>query len=629
MSSILPMKVLGEIVVISNTKRTVVAIFISALGCVLTYVWHLKNEPQLFADAESDVIAYIARTKEQAHRKGVKTSLWEPAEKLDRLRVGDSVRTSEDSEVRIKFYQSDRYIDLDADSMIVIQKIKSEIILELLEGSAFVHQDKNNKLDPNALKNTLTLKSQDCKVDITNTESQLSTTPNGPVDLEILNGKVPQQPQQQLTKTNELNKNCKKAVQIIAGKIKIITPDYTKPVYTNALAPTPITLQWSGFPAKSQVLLESGSSRKKLKAQPAHSSSENNMQVLWKPGIHYWKLVATDTQASKTRIESAIYKTEVIGRYPPTPINPEPNFSLLSRHQTETITLQWNTPPETKDVLIELQNDETKQILFNQKISTSINSQEIPHLPLGSYSWRLTAYPHDGSAALQSPYYSFSIHEKKIIKIPITWNQNLKTDQFFTNSEPKISLLWTAESTAPITKWKVHIAAEGSDLNTSTPVETIQTQFEKNLSKPGRYLAYVAAYDKHGDNIGTSEVKQFNIQELPLLIAPKFLPNDTTELIAKPDGSVQLRWAPIESAALYSINVNSINENETQKKLITQQNSKNNFLNLNNLMPGLYKVQIKTIDQFGRSSQIAEQRTLKVPDKSEVKAPTLKRIKVN
>lgn len=175
---------------VSSIKRIGLATIVSILGCAVTYWWHLKNEPKSLADSESDVIAYIATTKKEIHRKGSNNALWEPAEELDRLRSGDSVRTSDNSEARIQFYQSNRYIDLESDSMIVIQKQESEINLELLEGSLFVNGvDKptsGNGTD--APKSTLTLKSQGGKVDLSKSAAQLSGSSKGKVELKVLKG---------------------------------------------------------------------------------------------------------------------------------------------------------------------------------------------------------------------------------------------------------------------------------------------------------------------------------------------------------------------------------------------------------------------------------------------------------
>lgn len=611
--------------VVSSIKRTVLATAVAALGCGLTYFWHIKNEPKSLGDSESDVIAYIATTKKEIHRKGSNNTLWEPAEQLDRLRSGDSVRTSGDSEARIQFYQSNRYIDLESDSMIVIQKQESEINLELLEGSLFVNGvDKAN--NPEVNKSTLTLKSQGGKVDLSKSAAQLSGSSKDKMSLKVIKGTA------QFIKTSGKTESIqegkeggigKAGVQVSAEKVKIILPDNANPFYTNALNPTPMTIKWSGFPAKARVILESGSTRKKLDPTLTDKNLHDQFNVVWKPGVYYWKLKALDPVTKASLGESATYKTEVIGRFPPTPIAPEPNFVMQTRKPTENITLRWNTPQEYKDVQVELQNDK-KQILFSKRLPASQEAQDIPNLPLGTYSWKLTAFPQDNSEPLKSPDYRFHINEKKLIKIPITWNATLQETQYFVNTEPKLNLMWSAEDKERVSKWKVYIAPEGTDISKVEAIESLQNNYEKVVAKPGRYLAFVSALDAENESIGTSEVRPFSVQPLPLLIAPKLLPNDNKDFLAQPDGSYTLQWNAITEANNYIITIK-----DKENKLVTQLHATSSSAKLNNLMPGSYSIEINAVDKHGRNGETSKKRMIQVPDKSEVKAPTLKKIKVN
>lgn len=610
---------------VSSIKRTALATVVAALGCALTYFWHIRNEPKSLGDSESDVIAYIATTKKEIHRKGSNNALWEPAEQLDRLRSGDSVRTSGDSEARIQFYQSNRYIDLESDSMIVIQKQESEINLELLEGSLFVNGvDKANNAE--ASKSTLTLKSQGGKVDLSKSAAQLSGSSKDKVDLKVLKGTA------QFIKTGGKTENIqegneggigKAGIQVAPEKVKILLPDNANPFYTNALAPAAMTIKWTGFPTKAKVILESGSNRKKLEPTPTDKNLPDQFNVVWKPGVYYWKLKAIDPNTRAPLGESSTYKTEVIGRFPPTPIAPEPNFVMQTRKSAENITLRWNTPQEYKDVQVELQNDK-KQIIFSKRLPASQEAQDIPNLPIGSYSWKLTAFPQDSNEPLKSPDYRFYINEKKVVKIPIIWNAALQETQYFVNSEPKLNLMWDAEDKERVSKWKVYIAPEGTDVSQAEAIESLQGKYEKVVTKPGRYLAFVSAIDAENESIGTSEVKPFNVQPLPLLIAPKLLPDDAKDFLAKPDGSFTLQWNPITDANNYTLTIK-----DKDDKVITQLNATSSSAKLNNLMPGSYSIEINAIDKYGRNGEISKKRIIQVPDKSEVKAPTLKKIKVN
>jgi hypothetical protein len=46
-------------------------------------------------------------------------------------------------------------------------------------------------------------------------------------------------------------------------------------------------------------------------------------------------------------------------------------------------------------------------------------------------------------------------------------------------------------------------------------------------------------------------------------------------------------------------------------------------------MPGIYDLQVSATDNYGRRGELSFKRKLLVPNKSEVKAPKLRKIKVN
>lgn len=606
---------------VSSRKRIAIASIVSLIGCLSTFIWHLKTEPKQFGGSNSDVIAYIANAKYEIHRKGANNTLWEPAEQLDRLRAGDSVRTSGKSEARIQFYQSNRYIDLEPDSMIVIQKQESEISLELLEGSLFV-----NGVDQNS-KNALTLKSQGGKVDLSKSAAQLSGSSNAAMDLKVLKGSA------------QLVKQGGKVEAILEGKeggieaaglrvkpdqVRILSPETTKPTYINALKPEPILIQWTGFPNNAQVSLESGPSRKKLVPTNAEKLSTTQMQISWKPGIYYWQLKAMDPETKKLLGQSSIFKTEIVGRFPPTPVSPEPNFVLQTRRNFESVTLRWNATPEYKDVFVELKNDSTNKMILSEKFPISQDFKDLNNLPLGNYSWRLTGYPTDGGKPISGPFYPLSINQKRVIRVPLVWNPNLKPTQYYVNSDPKLTLMWEPDESERVKKYSVYIAPEGTDPVKTQPIEARQIKYEKVVPKPGRYLAFVEAFDEDGDKIGTSETRTFDVAALPLLTAPVLQPENTNEYLARPDGSLNLQWDNLEGAKDYQVLVR-----DPEGKIVGEYSTEDLYYKLVNLMPGQYSLQVSATDNYGRRGALSLKRSIIVPDKSEVQAPKLRKIKVN
>jgi hypothetical protein len=289
----------------------------------------------------------------------------------------------------------------------------------------------------------------------------------------------------------------------------------------------------------------------------------------------------------------------------------------------ENITLKWSVGPEFKEVLVELFNESTNQQILNKRFPASQDSAELQNLSLSNYKWKLTGFTEEGNQALTGQFFKFAIQEKRIIKIPIVWSSNTKTTQYFVNSDPKLNLQWGADDMERIAKWKLRLAPEGRDLAKGEVIETTHLKFEKIMPQKGRYTASVEALDSDGDTVGTSESRTFTVDELPLLSAPTVLP-ETGDFMAKSDGTLGLEWNDLDGAKNYQILVR-----DDTGKIVFENSSESSKFKLNNLMPGSYALQIGATDNFGRRGQLSIKRKLLVPDKSEVKAPKLRKIKVN
>ena len=122
--------------------------------------------------------------------------------------------------------------------------------------------------------------------------------------------------------------------------------------------------------------------------------------------------------------------------------------------------------------------------------------------------------------------------------------------------------------------------------------------------------------------MGTTPAQTFTVAELPAIAAPNFLPLEGP-LQAGGDGKSKLEWTKIDGAKEYWLTIRK-NGKELRKAKYAS-----NTTALKNLLPGEYEVEISAVDQHGRNSEQSSPRKLIVPDKSNLRAPTLKKIKVN
>jgi hypothetical protein len=611
----------------SDIRRLLTAVFLSAISFGLTFGWYYITKPKSKILEITPPIAFVQKTTNEVHKRSGSRTLWQPTENGDDLRFGDAIRTSSKGEIRIQFVKSDgtstdRYLELESDSLVVLKQNEKEISLDLMEGSVYVNAATTDKSD----KMALSINTKAGKIDLTKTTAHISGSSTSKLDVKVIKGEAILKKEGAKTEIIEAGKTGgigMTGMKVNSEKVRVILPDTTKPHFINADNPHPLKIKWEGFPPDAQVVLESGTNRKALFPTPMEKNGPNELLVNFAVGNHFWKLKAVDPVTRNILSETSVFKTEVISRFAPIAIAPEPNFIIQTRRNMENITLKWGVGPEFKEVLVELYNESTNQQILNKRFPANQDSTDLQNLSLSNYKWKLTGFTEEGNQALASQFARFAIQEKRIIKIPIAWNPNTKSTQHFVNSDPKLNLQWSAEDMERIVKWKLRLAPEGRDLAKGEVIETTHTKFEKVLPQKGRFIASVEALDSDGDTIGTSESRTFSVEELPLLPAPALMP-DTGDFLAKSDGTLGIGWQGLEGAKVYNILVR-----DQSGKIIHENSSESTNYQLMNLMPGAYELQIGGTDNFGRKGELSAKRKLLVPDKSEVKAPKLKKIKVN
>lgn len=121
--------------------------------------------------------------------------------------------------------------------------------------------------------------------------------------------------------------------------------------------------------------------------------------------------------------------------------------------------------------------------------------------------------------------------------------------------------------------------------------------------------------------LGTSTLRKMEIALKPLLPSPTI---NSSEGIIKSgaDGSTDISWNSIEGAQEYHITLSDLKGHSKTLK------NKNNQILIENLMPGQYQVKVCGMDQFGRNGEFSLPSKIIVPEKNNLKAPSLKSKKV-
>jgi predicted phage tail protein len=193
--------------------------------------------------------------------------------------------------------------------------------------------------------------------------------------------------------------------------------------------------------------------------------------------------------------------------------------------------------------------------------------------------------------------------------------------QYFYDT-PQLGLTWNADKMEQVSTWRVRLRTEDQDSSQAKVIDSKENKISTPVAKPGRYIASIEALDKNGEVMGSAQSQAVTVAVAPPLTAPQFLPAEGS-LQATMDGKSQLEWSKVDGAKEYWLTIRKNGKELRKAKYVSNSTS------LKNLLPGEYEVEISALDSHGRNSEVNPARKLVVPDKSNLRAPTLKKIKVN
>ncbi len=627
----------------SHFNRLSLALFLSVFSFFGTYFWHKKATEDLdrnLGNNSAPLIAQVSNVSNEVQKNQSNQLMWLKVNTGDQLYDGDSIQTSSRGEVRIQF-DDGRYIDLESDSLIKLERLQGEIALDLVEGSLFVKGAVENSTTTNGETSpNLVLASSSGKVDLSKSSASLTRDKNQTdVSLQVLEGKanlVSKDGKVRELSSGQAGKINSSGLTDDEHTLKIISPVPQKPLFIDAEARRPLVFKWSGYPKDWKIKFFVGPSRKQLNEDNTvtFSGTQSLMQsasVKLGVGTHYWKLVAHDPKTNRLITQSPVFKTEIRARYAPLMVFPAADALLPMRTFPMDMTFKWQKTEKSSKVILEVGKDQN----FAQKLITrTFTSEEnfiLPNLNVGTYYWRMSSYSEGDDQPSIGKIQKFTLEKvgNTAPKNPVAVMWNLKPNQstqYFVE-KPTLELSWAPKNRKEdVHLWKIKLLEEGTQPAVTTQFDVKDSQLKTPVAKPGRYTASIEAVDKEGNVIGASETKTIAVAPLPLLNPPKLQPNNGSTILASPDGAASITWDAIRGAKEYVLTVQNLTENKT-KEFKVQKNQA--VFKAQTLSPkNQYQVKVEAIDEYGRKSSSGEYIKLDVPQESNIRAPKLKGIKI-
>jgi hypothetical protein len=638
-----------------NWKKLGLALFCSTSVLALTFFLYQPKNLNTKTENNERPLAYAVKIVDEIQRRPSSRLLWVLLNSGEPIYNGEALRTSEHGEVRIQFSDSERYIDLEPDSLIVLKKAEGEIALDLLEGSLFV-SSKNEKT-----KNTeapLILTSANGKIDLTQANAAITRPKGQSLGIQIVSGKASLQnkngPKKELLQ-GQLGSIEASGFEASKFDIKILSPSMSQALTMDSENLKPVHFSWNGITTKDHLSLWTGSQRKGMRLNTKIENGKTEASVLLPFGNHFWKLVATNTQGQITA-ESSTYKFEIQARYAPTMIFPAVDSEISVEKFPSQVNFKWQKGDEVKSVTLEVWSDAKLKIRILEQTFVKEDSFLLQNLRGGTYYWRMSAFYQESDSTIADKntpgkiqkffLRQTQITDQKMVTSATVPPLNLQFDlpasqltQYFVD-KPALDLHWKMDDRKDVSYFLVRVRAEGEDESKSLNTEIKDLKVNLNIPRAGRYIASVEALKEDGTLLAKSPSQILTSSLLPVLKAPSFTA-PLGLILGQQNGRASLSWTQVDGAKEYLFTVKKVTSAEvkmSEENLpqpaaapIQQKVTSNNAL-VKNLTPGEYSVEVVAIDTHGRLGEIETPRKLKIPEPPEsprLRAPSSPKIKVN
>jgi hypothetical protein len=564
-------------------KRLLVAAFFSASGFAGTFAWYKYTGKKSLKLNDAPVIANLISVSNDVQKKPVKKIIWEPVNLNEDLRFGEAVRTSAESEAKIKFLNSNTIIELEPDSAIVIEENDGKTSLDFLSGNILVKSDNpttNGTSD-------VTLKNGDKKIALGNSEITLGKTKTGELNVQVLKGQVA-------------------GIEGMAQeKIKVLKPLSGDRVFLNLAAGEQAQVEFQPLSATYQVTLESGSTRSDLKPSSGAiaSGEKGSLTTPFKIGKNFFRLVAKSSDPKLPELYSAVLRTQVSPKLPPLPLSPEKDAQAFLNKAKPIVSLIWNNPAGYSKIIVEIATSaDLKQKI---KAETVQNTSQYNFTPekAGTYFWRVSGiYDDKKGSSIASSVQKFKVNFQNQLEAPqLELPKNDEKILAESISELGVTLTWKAAPGA--NKYKYHIERHITQ-NERAPTsiekildgETPLLQIKAKDLKPGTYSWSVTSMNSEGFSSKPTDKNIFTIQGTSILEwADGKTQDDFYYITLKP--SVTLKW---QKGDLQATNWElQILKDGTETPLFSKKIN-NTGLDVDLPSDGSYHAQVAAFDDRGR-----------------------------
>ncbi len=467
--------------------------------------FHIDEKPL----AKVENLENISRKKLSQHRT------WQVIEFGESLYSGETIKTSADSDLVIRFLDSNAIVNLEADSLITIKKNDNQISLNLLEGNLFVDSTKNDTAS------ALKLESKEGLIDITKALVNLSKGKNSELNVNLVSG------QASVTLENGQSKKIetKKQGLIISEPKNLSFIETEKPE---------ISLTWLGDLSIPQqdYIFKIGSQRSLMKVVLPLEFHKNSATLPAQFGKNFIQIEIKNKKTLERSVSAGL-RVELkpilknIDNFVSEPVvikpaeKPKPEIAWLNQlEETQTfiknpeIVLKWNlkNSENAKNLILTIYDKEKK--IVSEKISSQATSFQAKLPRSGRYLASIEVLDQAEKKITETELKT--IVSEELPYLPAAqWLDKESVGKATLNGSYQAR--WLALEGAENYK----LLLQASDGKVIKEWAQSKTFFKLDGLLPGNYSLRLAAVDRYGRTSPNTTIKKVIVAETSEIMAPK------------------------------------------------------------------------------------------------------------
>ena len=550
----------------SQLTRILIAIIFSGLIWFSTEAWYYtQKKVHNRSNKQTDAIARLKSHTNEVQRKPVARVIWQDLSSNELLYSGESIRTSNNGYAKIAFNDDNTVVELEPQSMIILERASDGLSLNYLEGQVVVENNSNLKV-----------KANNQTIDVSKAKLSLSKSKDNNVNLDIFSG--------QATVKDNTGKNVKldsttsgelsdKGVQTQKKLLQIIQPKHSENLSLHPSIKHNVMVKWKPIKNLTNLKVLVGQDRQNL-SPTSYQYLKDGLMTKFPNGKVFWKVVG---KYNNTDVESKIYTNTVNYLLPPEVIHPLQE-AQISLSQSSKVYTSWINPGSMERLYLEVSNKpDFKSPFIKQYLNQQDSLQDLNINKKGSYYLRITGFTQVNKnwEALRSDTVKFYVIEPTVLKSPEliapTNNYTTNSAEIFKN---KLNFKWKPEKIAK----SYELIIRDTNSNAIQKFQTKATNFTLADIKSGSYEWTVISVN--GDQKSAYDTwYSFAVENKSIGLAWNMKRSDTLWYITK-SPNVTLKWTPLSNKDIrYEVTWQN-NTNQQTQDWTSTQNTTNHKLNL-------------------------------------------------